>query len=133
MKHWCPRCGLEASRRRWWDEHPFLATVFALLAGYTLIGVMLVFPWFTIPVTMIVCAGLLERSRRRRAAIVARAEWAYREEMVTAMNHGGPPPGGFYARQARAEAAPTLARPRQPAPWHLVTQLPTERFRRVAR
>lgn len=129
-EHWCPRCGLEFGRRRWWDRHPVLAVLFALPAGYTLIGVMLVYPWFTIPSTIIVCAFLLNRAMRRRAAIAARADWDYREEMVAAMKRGStppPPPPGYQASQQ----PPRMVRPRNPAPWHVVTQLPTQRFRRV--
>jgi hypothetical protein len=80
----CERCGFETSRERWWDRHPVLAVLFALPAGYTLIGVMLVYPWFTIPVTIIVCAVLLNVAARRRAAIAARADWDYRQEMLRA-------------------------------------------------
>lgn len=87
----CPRCGLEmrSSTWRWVDRHPAAAVcagVFVgLPAGYTLVGIMLIWPWFTIPATIIVCAVLLNRAARKRAAIAARAEWEHREMMVRAV------------------------------------------------
>lgn len=39
-RHACPRCGFESSRDRWWDRHPIAAVLFALPAGYTLVGVI---------------------------------------------------------------------------------------------
>jgi hypothetical protein len=68
------------------------AVLFALPAGYTLVGVMLVYPWFTIPATIIVCAFVLDRRIRRRAAIAARADWEYRQEMVRALKTPIPAP-----------------------------------------
>jgi hypothetical protein len=80
--HSCPRCGFESERRRgarWVDRHPVAAVLFALPAGYTLVGVMLVYPWFTIPVTIAVAAWWVDRRNRRRAAIAARADHEHRE------------------------------------------------------
>jgi hypothetical protein len=126
MRHECPRCGFETSHDRWWDRHPALAVLFALPAGYTLIGVMLVYPWFTIPATIIVCAVLLNVTLRRRAAVAARADWDYREEMLRATRGGPQPP-------SQGLPPVILRRPSNPAPWHVVTQLPTHRFRRAPR
>jgi hypothetical protein len=83
----CTRCGFESKHRRnyWWDRHPVAAALFALPAGYTLVAVMLVYPWFTIPATIIVCALLLNRAARRRAAVAARADWDYRQQIVRAV------------------------------------------------
>lgn len=83
----CPRCGLESScsHGRWWDRHPVAAVLFALPAGYTLIGVMLVYPWFTIPATIILCAVLLNRAARQRAAVAARADHEHRELIARAV------------------------------------------------
>lgn len=85
--HACPRCGLEArcSHGRWWDRHPVAAVLFALPAGYTLVAIMLVYPWFTIPVTITVAALLLNRSARKRATITARADYEHRELIVDAV------------------------------------------------
>lgn len=144
----CPRCGLELSRDTWRDRHPAAAVcagVFVgLPAGYTLVGIMLIWPWFTIPATIIVCAVLLNRAARKRAAIAARAEWEHREMMVRAMQQfpSRPLPGAQQMRreawQPRVPLPPTPqnvgqmpVRPRNPAPWHVVTQWSTERFRRI--
>lgn len=130
----CPRCGFESScsHGRWVDRHPAAAVsaavVFGLPAGYTLVGVMLVYPWFTIPVTIIVCAFLLNRLARRRAAIAARADWEHREMMVRAMrqlpDRAAPPP-------RPPLLPPNSVRPAKPAPWHIVTQWPTKPLRKA--
>ena len=53
---------------------------------------MLVYPWFTIPATIIVCAFLVGRRQRPRAAIAARADYEHRELMVRAIFNPEPPP-----------------------------------------
>lgn len=138
-QHACPRCGLESSRERWWDRHPAAAVCTGVFVGlptlYTLAGIILAYPWFFVPVLVIVCAFVIDRRMRRRAAISARAEWEYREEMVRAMQHqpGRPPtpPGAAQMRQAAWQPDGSAVRPRNPAPWHVVTQWPTQRFRRA--
>jgi hypothetical protein len=90
-RHCCPRCGFESSRDMWWDRHPALAVLFALPAGYTLIGVILAYPWFFVPLMVVVCAVIVDRRQRRRAAIAARADHDHREMMMRAVIRG---PGG---------------------------------------
>lgn len=92
-RHWCPRCGYESRRALggWADRHPVAAVLFALPAGYSLVGVMLVYPWFTIPVTIIVSAFLVDRRQRRRAAIAARADYEHRELAALAIFNPEPP------------------------------------------
>lgn len=78
----CARCGFESSRDQWWDRHPAAAVLVALPTGYTIIGVILAYPWFFIPVLVIVCAVAVDRRQRRRAAIAARADHDHREQLV---------------------------------------------------
>lgn len=120
----CRRCGYEStcSHGRWWDRHPYAAVLFALPAGYTLIGVMLVYPWFTIPATIIVSAALLNRAARKRAAIAARADWEHREMMVRAMQQ-------FPDRSL--PPLPPPVQPRNPALWNVITQWPTRPIRKA--
>lgn len=133
----CPRCGFESNswHGRWRDRHPAAAVcagVFVgLPAGFILVCIMLAYPWFTIPVTIIVCAVLLNLATRRRAAIAARAEWEHREMMVRAMQPPGRPPAPDPQQMHDAAWQPDVAavRPRSPAPWHIITQWPTQRFR----
>lgn len=84
-KHACPRCGLESRHDRWWDRHPGAAVLFALPAGYTLVGVILAYPWFFVPLLVVVCAVVVDRRQRRRAAIAARADHDYRELVARAV------------------------------------------------
>lgn len=84
-KHACPRCGYVLSRSHWWDRHPALAVLFALPAGYTVIGVLLAYPWFFIPVLIVVCAVVVDRRQRHRHAIAARADWEHRALMVQSL------------------------------------------------
>lgn len=105
--HACPRCGLESRRShgRWWDRHPVAAALFALPAGYTLIAVMLVYPWFTIPVTIIAAAVWVDRRNRQRLAIAARADWEHRALLAASLKRPSPRelPNGPRARRRGAD------------------------------
>jgi hypothetical protein len=130
-RHNCPRCGLESKRDAWWERHPFLAVLFALPAGYTIVGVILAYPWFFVPLLVVVCALLVNRASRRRAAIAARADFEHRQIMVAAMRRlpAVPLPAALPTNFGRPAAPLRAVRPRQPAPWHVVTQLPTRPIR----
>lgn len=78
MKHSCPRCGLESKRDGWWDRHPVLTVLLALPAGYTLIGVLLAYPGFFVPLLIVACTVVVDRRARRRHAIAARADYEHR-------------------------------------------------------
>ncbi|ORV92718.1 hypothetical protein AWC11_07630 [Mycobacterium interjectum] len=126
----CARCGFENSctHGRWVDRHP-VAAVYAgvfvgLPAGYTLVGVMLVYPWFTIPAMIIVCALLLNRAARRRAAIAARADWEHRELIRRAV-FGRP------ARRLVAGASPHAPRAAAAGAGRSQPRAPTARARHV--
>jgi hypothetical protein len=84
-KHACPRCGLESKQDAWHDRHPVAAVLLALPTLYTLTGVILAYPWFFVPVLVIVCALLVNRAGRRRAAIAARADHEHRQMMAAAV------------------------------------------------
>ncbi|ANR92723.1 hypothetical protein O972_25300 [Mycobacterium avium subsp. avium 10-9275] len=87
--HQCPRCGLEFERDTWRDRHPAAAVCAGVFVGlpalYTVAGVILAYPWFFVPVLVVVCALLVNRAQRRRAAIAARADWEYRQQMLGAV------------------------------------------------
>lgn len=85
--HACPRCGYESrcSRGGWVDRHPAAVAVIALPTLYTLVGVILAYPWFFVPLLIVVCAFVIDRRNRRRAAIAARADWEHRERMARAI------------------------------------------------
>ncbi|ETZ33165.1 hypothetical protein L843_3651 [Mycobacterium intracellulare MIN_061107_1834] len=53
-----------------------------LPALYTVVGVILAYPWFFVPVLVVVCAFVVDRRMRRRAAIAARADYEYRQQML---------------------------------------------------
>jgi hypothetical protein len=63
-------------RRR--DRQPAAAVCVAvfvgLSAGYTLVGVVLAYPWFFVPLLIVAAAVWIDRRNRRRAAIVAWAD-----------------------------------------------------------
>jgi hypothetical protein len=88
-QHACPRCGLESKRRGWWDRHPAAAVCAAVFFGlpalYTVVGVILAYPRFLVPVLVVVCAVVVGRRQRRRAAIAARADHEHRELMARAV------------------------------------------------
>ncbi|SPM40205.1 hypothetical protein MNAB215_2401 [Mycobacterium numidiamassiliense] len=83
----CRRCGLEAhtSRGSWADRHPIAAVLFALPAGYTVVGVLLAYPWFFVPVLIVVCAVVVDRRQRQRHAIAARADFEHRRQIAKAV------------------------------------------------
>lgn len=127
--HSCPQCGYQTTCRygSWWDRHPILAGFFGLPAFVFLIAAMATHWWLTIPVAMIGCTVYLARASRKRAALAARADADYRQMMLAAQR-----------RQAATDELihntpledPPLVPPRNPAPWHVVTQLPTGKIRR---
>ncbi|WP_139043251.1 hypothetical protein [Mycobacterium lentiflavum] len=51
---------------------------FGLPALYTVAGVILAYPWFFMPVLVVVCAVVVDRRNRPRAAIAARADSEHR-------------------------------------------------------
>lgn len=107
----------------WPDRHPTAATSAGLFT-LTLLSMMLsVHPVAgTAVVVLLGLAGfavLVDRERQRRADCAARAERDYRRnaELVVSFDHG------------RQLATVKPARPRRPAPWHVVSLLPTEPLR----
>lgn len=108
-KHECPRCGLESSHDAWPERHPVAAVLLALPAGYTLIGVILAYPWFFVPLLVVGCALVVDRRMRQRAAIAARADYEHRALM---------------ARQLAQLPAPVVPRRRAADHWS-----PTEPMR----
>lgn len=52
-----------------------------LPALYTVAGVIVAYPWCFVPVLVVVCAFVVDRRMRWRAAIAARADWEYRQQM----------------------------------------------------
>lgn len=81
-KHCCPRCGFESGHDSWHDRNPIPTVLLALPLTIFCIGALLAYPWFLIPVLMVVCALLVDRRQRRRAAIAARADYDYRQHMA---------------------------------------------------
>ncbi|WP_407689721.1 hypothetical protein [Mycobacterium sp. HUMS_1102779] len=67
------------------DRHPAAVAVIALPTMYTLVGVILAFPWFFIPLLIVAAAGWVDRRNRKRAAIAARADWEHRTLMARAI------------------------------------------------
>ncbi|OBG25294.1 hypothetical protein A5764_07900 [Mycobacterium sp. 852002-51057_SCH5723018] len=57
----------------------------ALPAAYTLVGVILAYPWFFVPLLVVASAVWVDRRQRRRAAIAARADHEHRELMAQAV------------------------------------------------
>jgi hypothetical protein len=135
--HNCPRCGLESPAPSWPERHPFAAAVFGVPTAFTVVSVTLAYPWFFVPMLVIVCALLVNRAARRRAATAARADWEHREMMARAIwqqPRGRPAlPDAEQMRQAAWQPDISAVRPRNPAPWHVVTQWPTTSFRKGAR
>ncbi|MCA2248813.1 hypothetical protein JF729_13585 [Mycobacterium intracellulare] len=91
-KQECPRCGFESSRDSWRDRHPAAAVCAGVFVGlpalYTLVGVILAYPWFFVPVLVVACGFVVDRRMRRRAAIAARADYEYRQQMLAAVLTG---------------------------------------------
>ncbi|OBH58771.1 hypothetical protein A5685_05165 [Mycobacterium colombiense] len=56
-----------------------------LPALYTVTGVILAYPWFFVPVLVVVCAFIVDRRMRQRAAIAARADYEYRHLILRAV------------------------------------------------
>lgn len=84
IRHACPRCGFETTRKSWSERHPYAAALFAIPTIYTLAGIVLAYPWFCIPLLVVAVAFWVDRRQRQRAAIAARADHEYRELMVAA-------------------------------------------------
>lgn len=87
-RHSCPRCGYESRRPRWgaWaDRHPVAAALLALPTLYTLAGVILAYPWFSVPLLVVAAEFLVEHRQRRRAAIAARADYEHRKLLLAAV------------------------------------------------
>jgi hypothetical protein len=82
--HTCTMCGFEVScsHGRWLDRHPAAAALFALLAGFTLVSVTLAYPWFVVPLLVLLAAWWVDRRNRQRAAIAARADREHRDLMA---------------------------------------------------
>jgi hypothetical protein len=87
----CPRCGLESSRDRWQDGHPAAAVCAAVFFGlpalYTIVGVLLAYPWFFVPLVVVALAfvAIVDRRQRQRHAIAARADDAYGRQIAKAV------------------------------------------------
>lgn len=76
--------------------------------------VILAYPWFAVPVLVVVCALLVNRAQRRRAAIAARADHEHRQQIAGAVF-------------AELRMSPIL-----PAPAPVMNRWPTTRHRRAA-
>lgn len=68
-----------AAGAAWTDRHPVAAALLALSAGYTLIGVILAYPWFFVPLLVVAAAWWLtsgsnvaRRSRHERTTNTVR-------------------------------------------------------------
>lgn len=129
-KHQCPRCGLESKQDAWWDRHPVAAVLLALPTLYTLTGVILAYPWFFVPVLVIVCALLVNRTGRRRAAIAARADHEHRELMAAAVFRRPSAPRDNRAKRFQPNV--TGAHPRHVMNRWPTTPIPTAPIRRTA-
>jgi hypothetical protein len=57
---------------------------------FTVVSIVLAYPWFCIPMLIVAAAFWVDRRQRRRAAVAARADHEYRELMVAAAR-GVPP------------------------------------------
>jgi hypothetical protein len=101
-QHACPRCGLEfpCPHGSWADRHPAAAVCAGIFVGlpalYTVAGVILAYPWFFVPVLIVVCALLVARQQRRLKAVAARADWEHRT-LMAGLSAGdmAPGPSGF--------------------------------------
>lgn len=81
MKHSCLRCGLEASctRGTWPDRHPAAAVALAVPSVLFALAAIGTQPWVFIP--LLVLGGLaymVDRERRRRHELSARADYEHR-------------------------------------------------------
>jgi hypothetical protein len=111
-QHTCSRCGLESAspHRNWADRHPVAAVLFALPAGFTLVSVILAYPWFAVPLLVVATGLWVDRRNRRRAAFAARADFEYREQLLRELQQA---PAGLPA----AARQPTRRRPRGADHW----------------
>ncbi|HEU4360479.1 MAG TPA: hypothetical protein VFR27_03095 [Mycobacterium sp.] len=107
-------------RDSWADRHPAAAVTAGL---FTLVFTAMMLSTHPIAaVAMIGIAGivgfavLVDRERQRRGDCAARAERDYQRnaELIVSYDHG------------RELATVKPSRPRQPAPWHLISLLPTQ-------
>lgn len=111
------------TRNSWPDRHPAAATTAGLFTLTLLCMMLSVHPIAgTAVVVLLGLAGfalLVDRERQRREACAARAEREYRHaaELVVSYDRG------------RQLAAVKAVPPRQPAPWHVVSLLPTAPLR----
>lgn len=124
-RHACPRCGLEStySRDTWADRHPVAAALLALPAGFTLVSVTLAYPWFVVPLLVVLAAWWVDRRNRHRAAIVARAGYEHRELIARAVLTPQPLP---------VEPPRRLPRPRGADHWSTTQPLPRPKRRAPA-
>jgi hypothetical protein len=94
-KHECPRCGLESrsSRGSWADRHSATTALCALLAGYMVVNVIVMYPWFCIPVLVVVAAFWVDRRNRKRTALMARADYENQAQLLreSPQSPAGPP------------------------------------------
>lgn len=125
--HACERCGYEPRRLKrdaWADRHPAAAVCAGMFVGlpalYAVAGVILAYPWFFMPVFVVVCALLVNRAQRRRAAIAARADHEYRQQML------GVPAADRAMSPIRPMPAPAQR------PGHVMNRWPTTPARRPA-
>ncbi|GAB1811107.1 hypothetical protein [Mycobacterium sp. MUNTM1] len=125
--HACERCGYEPRRPKrdaWADRHPAAAVCTGVFVGlpalYTVAGVILAYPWFFMPMLVVVCMVVVDRRMRRRAAIAARADYEYRQQML----------GAVTAERGLSPGRPMPA----PAdrPGHVMNRWPTTPARRPA-
>lgn len=124
--HTCPSCGSRCPRTGfsgWADRHPAAAVTAGL---FILVFTAAILSTHPIAATvMIAIAGvvgfavLVDRERQRREACAARAERDYRRnaELIVSYDRG------------RQLAAVKPAQPRESAPWHVVSLLPTQPLR----
>lgn len=115
--HECPRCGFESERDGWRDRHPAAAVCASVFVGlpalYTVAGVILAYPWFAVPVLVVVCAVVVDHRMCRRAAIAARADWEHRRLIAAPI----------------APVRPVGQRQAHSLPWQMVKLLRTEPLR----
>lgn len=116
----CQRCGYEPRRPKWdaWaDRHPAGAVCAGVFVGlpalYTVAGIILAYPWFFVPMLVVVCAVVVDRRMRRRAAIAARADWEHRALIAAPI----------------APVRPVPQRLAHSLPWQMVKLLRTEPIR----
>ncbi|RFZ51500.1 hypothetical protein MSS2_03461 [Mycobacterium marinum] len=119
-QHPCPRCGLESncSHGSWADRHPATAVMLGIPTVLFVLGAIGAYPWVFIPLIVAgAVAYTVERERRRRQALAARADWEHRALMATSLRWTPAPT----LRQA-------LPRKRRPADhWSTTQPMRTDR------